>query len=397
VVQRHFFPNFFQKEIQNNWFLGPPLPLISDIRKSEVSEGVVGTLLEALGVIRKFERVVTLYAGPNRRSNRYLVHQYNRLIKSINGTPVKGNKSTPAHVVWEYNFYHISKQLKTSRKKIVIENNKMFESKVNTWMKLKDHIKMNPPVKSNSTLTNSTLATEDDKELVDKRKLHKQLKKKARTFWGIALQLLRGSHAFRTAVILKSLGKSGKWFHRDIDLWDLWDFNFHYQSFADKFSSKVGVRRQWINTEQRDKSFKWRPLGISPIPWRIYTRGLNNILEVFLSNGWPKNQHGYKSGRGINTAWNQVLHTIIKAKYIFEFDFAGFFNTVRIEAVGNILNQFYVPKYMVGYIVTMASGDVENIDAQKLIKLCKTTDPTKQGWAKAWTYINLEKVLDQWV
>jgi hypothetical protein len=34
---------------------------------------------------------------------------------------------------------------------------------------------------------------------------------------------------------------------------------------------------------------------------------------------------------------------------------------------------------MVGYIVTMASGDVENIDAQKLIKLCKTTDPTKQG------------------
>jgi hypothetical protein len=49
-------------------------------------------------------------------------------------------------------------------------------------MKLKDHIKMNPPVKSNSTLTNSTLATEDDKELVDKRKLHKQLKKKARTF-----------------------------------------------------------------------------------------------------------------------------------------------------------------------------------------------------------------------
>jgi hypothetical protein len=82
-------------------FYGTPLPLIPDIRKSEVSEGAVGILLEALGVshIKKFERYVTLTQGPNKRSNRYLRIQYKRLIKSIDGIIVPGDSNTPAHVV----------------------------------------------------------------------------------------------------------------------------------------------------------------------------------------------------------------------------------------------------------------------------------------------------------
>jgi hypothetical protein len=83
----------------NKGFYGTSLPLISDIRKSEVSVGIVGALLEAYGVKRKFERTVTLHAGPNRKSNRYLVHEYNRLIKAMNGTPIKGDINIQAHVV----------------------------------------------------------------------------------------------------------------------------------------------------------------------------------------------------------------------------------------------------------------------------------------------------------
>ncbi|HYT41841.1 MAG TPA: hypothetical protein VEP90_05815, partial [Methylomirabilota bacterium] len=100
-----------QKDIcfGNKGFYGTPLPLIPDIRKSEVSEGVVGKLLEIFGVAKKFERQVTLNKGPNKRSNRYLVFQYERLIKSVNGTIVRGNSDTPSHVVWEYNFYELSK------------------------------------------------------------------------------------------------------------------------------------------------------------------------------------------------------------------------------------------------------------------------------------------------
>jgi len=80
-------------------FFGTPLPLIPDIRKSEVVDGYVGQLLEAFGVSKKFNRVVTLHQGPNKRLNRYLVFQYKRLIKSIDGTIVKGDINAQAHVI----------------------------------------------------------------------------------------------------------------------------------------------------------------------------------------------------------------------------------------------------------------------------------------------------------
>jgi hypothetical protein len=92
----------------NKGFYGTPLPLIPDVRKTEVSQGIVGTLLEALGVGKKFERVVTLSQGPNKRLNRYLVYQYTRLIKSIDGTLVRGDVNKASHVIWKYNFYKLS-------------------------------------------------------------------------------------------------------------------------------------------------------------------------------------------------------------------------------------------------------------------------------------------------
>jgi hypothetical protein len=318
--------------LANKGFYGTPLPLIPDIRKSEVSEGAVGILLDAFGVSKRFERVVTLTQGPNKRSNRYLVFQYKRLIKSIDGTIVKGNKNTLAHVNWMHNFYNLSSPT-------------------------------------------SGLSSKD----------RKNLRAKARSYWVIAVQLLRTSLAFRMALIKKSMGKTGRWFHRDFDIEDLFSINQMYQEIADKFSSKIKIKRVWINQEQRDKSFKWRPLGTSPWPWRVYTRGINNLLETFISGSWPDNQHGYKTGRGVHTVWNQVLRKIIHAKFIFEFDFAGFFNTVRIEAVGNTLHRLYVPKYMIAYLVNISSAEVENIGIIDALSNLTTEDPTKQGWAKAWT------------
>jgi len=70
---------------------------------------------------------------------------------------------------------------------------------------------------------------------------------------------------------------------------------------------------------------------------------------------------------------------VIKAKYIYEFDFTGFFNTVRIEAVGDTLDKFYVPKYMIAQLINNSSVDVENIMTSKMFELTTTKDPKKTG------------------
>jgi hypothetical protein len=312
-------------------FYGSPLPLIPDIRESEVSEGIVSTLLSAFGISKRFGRVVTLTQGPNKRLNRYLVHQYKRLIKSIDGTLTKGDKFKPAEIVWSYDFYRLS------------------------------------------ALDSGASA-----------KYRKHLRAKARKYWCIANELLTKSIAFRIALINKTMGKAGRWFHRHFDLRDLFFINNEFRKIADTYSTKIKVKRSWISTEQRDKSYKWRPLGIAPYSWRLFTRGINNLLETFISASWPENQHGYKSGRGVHTAWNQILRTVINKAWIMDFDFTGFFNTVRIEAVGDVLHRLYVPKYMIAYLVTISSSEIENISLGQVLRNLKSKDPRKQGWAKAW-------------
>jgi hypothetical protein len=57
----------------NKGYFGLPLPLIPDIRATEVIEGSVGKLLEVFGVKRKYDRTINLKRGPNRKANRYLI------------------------------------------------------------------------------------------------------------------------------------------------------------------------------------------------------------------------------------------------------------------------------------------------------------------------------------
>src|SRR5260221_6039380 len=110
-------------------YFGTPLPLIPDIRKCEVNEGVVGLLLDALGVSKRFERIVTLHQGPNKKSNRYLTFQYERLIKSIEGTTAKGDENTPSHVVWTYNFYKITEKNNKHLGSTIEQTNRPLEKK----------------------------------------------------------------------------------------------------------------------------------------------------------------------------------------------------------------------------------------------------------------------------
>jgi hypothetical protein len=62
-----------------------------------------------------------------------------------------------------------------------------------------------------------------------------------------------------------------------------------------------------------------------------------------------------------------------------DFDFTGFFNTVRIEAVGDVLHRLYVPKYMIAYLVTISSSEIENISLGQVLRNLKSKDPRKQG------------------
>lgn len=70
---------------QSKGFCGLPLNFIPNIRKSEVSSGNPSKLLNLFGINQKDGTTIKLFRGPNKKVNRYLKHQYKRLVQSIGG------------------------------------------------------------------------------------------------------------------------------------------------------------------------------------------------------------------------------------------------------------------------------------------------------------------------
>jgi hypothetical protein len=104
-------------------YFGTPLPLIPDIRRCEVEDGIVGKLLQAFGVKKSFNRKVTLFGGPNHRKNRYLRIHYTRLIQSIGGEMLESDSYTPAHVNWKNNYYKIDLEKLTRKERKLLKKN----------------------------------------------------------------------------------------------------------------------------------------------------------------------------------------------------------------------------------------------------------------------------------
>jgi hypothetical protein len=305
-------------------FCGTPLRLIPNIRDTDIDLGEGHEILEAFGIKRRTGTVVTLFQGPNRRLNRYLAYQYKRLILSIGGSI-----HTRTELVKEF-----------------------------------DRIKKTRYVKWATVMTKVDMAKWKKKE-------KKVFRFKIRKFWNIGLNLLLNSAAFRITLFLKVLGKSGRWFHRDVNLVELVQYNKEYLKIAKHFKNSMPLFRTWI-----PEQFKWRPLGSSTVSWRIYTGGFVQLLYVFMLNSWPKHQHGYTNGRGVHTAWKFILRTVIKSKFIFEFDFIGYFNNISHRSVTRSLDRFQVPKYIIMYVMELSSGPVQPPKLKDFLENLEAEPPT---------------------
>lgn len=325
-------------------FLGLPLPLLPDISKSQVEVGVDQEVLKIYGIKQRADTKVSLWKGPNRKSNRYLKFQYARMIQSIGGTLQKTGK---ASLTVKTNFDLDSiKRLGPQEDKF----GRTIPRKVVWTFKIRELMK-------------SSLS----------RVERKALKKRSETYWRIGMDLLVNSQALRLALFNKTMSRHG-WLHRNYEVWKLEKFNKQYKMITKQFLQNQPVGRVWIPQGE-----SWRPLGIASLPWRVYTRGLGNLMEVFLRNGWPDHQHGYTTGRGVHTAWTTILHKVIKARNIYEFDFVGFFNNVNLTSVAENLKNVSTPKWIAIHFLNLVASDVVNIDEETLNVLS-----AKESWVAMW-------------
>lgn len=78
------------------------------------------------------------------------------------------------------------------------------------------------------------------------------------------------------------------------------------------------------------KSGKWRPIGSPTIESRVLTRSFADLIYLLYQDERAKYQHGFMKGRGIHTAFRDIvtMHASGLTK-VFEFDFRSFFNLIN--------------------------------------------------------------------
>jgi hypothetical protein len=74
---------------------------------------------------------------------------------------------------------------------------------------------------------------------------------------------------------------------------------------------------------------RWRPLGVPNLVWRVYLHMLSNL--VVFSRGDHGGQHAYVPGRGVHTAWRDILMRVDTVPNIYECDLTSFFDKVNLE------------------------------------------------------------------
>jgi hypothetical protein len=72
---------------------------------------------------------------------------------------------------------------------------------------------------------------------------------------------------------------------------------------------------------------------------------------MYLEPYQSEQQHGFRPGRGIHTAWLKFLVADRLKDYIFEYDLKGFFNEVPLQGVFESLYNCKVPISMINYLI----------------------------------------------
>jgi len=112
---------------------------------------------------------------------------------------------------------------------------------------------------------------------------------------------------------------------------------------------------------------KIRPLGVPTLAWRVYLHMYNNLITEWRMISETGKQHAYLPGKGVITAWEELLKRLEKAPNIYEADFKGFFDSISHFGLRSVLDKFLkFPLTEINFIERLNSSLIKLTKEDKL-------------------------------
>lgn len=130
-----------------------------------------------------------------------------------------------------------------------------------------------------------------------------------------------------------------------------------------------------------------RPLSVPPLEWRIASKWLNYIFNIWIdaSKAIADNQFGSVMNRNTAKAWDKLWKETVKAKFIAEFDIAKCFDSIKWDRIDAVIYDMKTPVYLHNWIYRIIVNASYNLPIQERDK---EQDVVKE--AKKWSIIRTE-------
>lgn len=143
-------------------------------------------------------------------------------------------------------------------------------------------------------------------------------------YWRIADALCKRSRSLHVCFLNKAA--KGWYFNRDRN------FAYRMMRLIPGLLSQTEIKSNRTFLEKSNG--KLRPIGAPNKEWNIILAAQTWFLNKWVDDRIEDHQHGFRPGKGLWSAWIDVLTNVIDADNIYEYDFRKFFNSVPIFAKG---------------------------------------------------------------
>lgn len=220
------------------------------------------------------------------------------------------------------------------------------------------------------------------------KRLHKEVSLKEYTRGSKTMWILMRSTAYQVACY----NYVARNWHRKKTIFEVMRDLKRINKLCTTQATSLAYKRVYIPKIEGEPDGPQRPLGVPSLEWRVYLHMYNNCITQWRLVTEGNSQHGYLPGRGVITAWIELIKAISTSPNIYEADFKGFFDSIELTKLSTVLRDLGLPEKEVIFLEDLNKSqptlqDEDKVDEFKVRQynyisecLSKELNPTGQYW-----------------